>query len=107
MRIIDAHTHLFDYPNYLENLIQNNDEWGIEKCCISGLGKLFMCVDNKGIKTAIDKYPNKLIGAFYIRPGENEPKDIKNAYEDGFRLPFLVNLIMIPPIFPYGKQLKS
>ena len=86
MRIIDAHTHLFDYPNYLENLIQTNDEWGIEKCCISGLGKLFMCVDNEGIKAAIKKYPSKLIGAFYIRPGENEPKDIKNAYEDGFRM---------------------
>jgi len=86
MRIIDAHTHLFDYPNYLENLIQTNDECGIEKCCISGLGKLFMCVDNEGIKAAINKYPNKLIGAFYIRPGENEPKDIKNAHNDGFKM---------------------
>ena len=86
MRIIDAHTHLFDYPNYLEKLIQTNDECGIEKCCISGLGKLFMCVDNGGIKDAINKYPNKLIGAFYIRPGDNEPKDIKNAHEEGFRM---------------------
>ncbi len=86
MRIIDAHTHLFDYPNYLENLIKTNDEYGIEKCCISGLGKLFMCVDNEGIKAAINNYPNKLIGAFYIRPGENEPKDIKNAHEEGFKM---------------------
>ena len=86
MRIIDVHTHLFDYPNYLENLIQTNDECGIEKCCISGLGKLFMCVENEGIKAAINKYPNKLIGAFYIRPGENEPKDIKNAHEEGFKM---------------------
>ncbi|MBA7704681.1 hypothetical protein ES703_113499 [subsurface metagenome] len=86
MRIIDAHTHLFDYPNYLENLIRTMDDCVIEKCCISGLGKLFMCVDNKGIKAAINKYPNKLIGAFYIRPGENEPKDIKNAHEEGFKM---------------------
>ena len=86
MRIIDAHTHLFDHPDYLENLIRTNDECGIEKSCISGLGKLFMCVDNEGIKAAIDKYPKKLIGAFYIRPGVNGPKDIKNAYEEGFKM---------------------
>jgi len=86
MRIIDAHAHLFDHPNYLENLIRTMEDCEIEKCCISGLGKLFMCVDNHGIKLAIEKYPNKLIGAFYIRPGENEPKDIRKAYDDGFKM---------------------
>ena len=86
MRIIDAHVHLFDYPNYLEKLISTLEDCEIEKCCISGLGRLFMCVDNHGIKLAMEKYPNKLIGAFYIRPGENEPKDIKNAHEEGFRM---------------------
>ena len=86
MRIIDAYAHLFDHPNYLENLIHTMDDCEIEKCCISGLGKLFMCVDNHGIKLAIEKYPNKLIGAFYIRPGDNEPKDIRKAYDDGFKM---------------------
>jgi predicted TIM-barrel fold metal-dependent hydrolase len=86
MRIIDAHTHLFDHPNYLENLIQTLDECGIDKCCISGLGKLFMCVDNNGIKTAMSKYPNKLIGAFYIRPGESYPQEIRKAYKEGFKM---------------------
>ncbi|MFX1446422.1 MAG: amidohydrolase family protein [Promethearchaeota archaeon] len=86
MRIIDAHAHLFDHPNYLENLIRTLDDCGIEKCCISGLGKLFMCVDNEGIKSAIDQYPDKLIGAFFIRPGDNQPKDIKNAHEEGFKM---------------------
>jgi predicted TIM-barrel fold metal-dependent hydrolase len=86
MRIIDAHAHLFDIPNYLENLIRTLEECKIEKCCISGLGKLFMCVDNKGIKAAIDQYPDKLIGAIFIRPGENNPNDIKNANENGFKM---------------------
>ena len=86
MRIIDAHTHLFDYPNYLENLIKTNDECGIERCCISGLGKLFMCVDNEGIKAALEKYPKKLIGAYYIRPSENSPKDIIKGHEEGFKM---------------------
>jgi predicted TIM-barrel fold metal-dependent hydrolase len=86
MRIIDAHTHLFNHPNYLDNLIRTLDKCGLEKCCISGLGKLFMNVDNEGIKAAMEKYPNKLIGAFYIRPGKNEPKDIKKASEEGFKM---------------------
>jgi predicted TIM-barrel fold metal-dependent hydrolase len=86
MRIIDAHAHLFNHPKYLEHLIRMMDECGIEKCCISGLGKLFMCVDNKGIKTAIDKYPERFIGAIYIRPGLNTPNDIKEAYEEGFKM---------------------
>ncbi|TFG28439.1 MAG: hypothetical protein EU532_05275 [Promethearchaeota archaeon] len=86
MRIIDAHAHLFDTSNYLENFIQALYDCGIEKSCISGLGKLFMCVDNNGIKAAIDQYPNKLIGAYFIRPGDHKPEDIKNAYEDGFKM---------------------
>jgi predicted TIM-barrel fold metal-dependent hydrolase len=86
MRIIDAHAHLFDTPYYLENLIRTLDECGIEKSCISGLGKLFMCVDNKDIKEAIDKYPSKLIGAYFIRPGDHNPKDIKTAFEEGFKM---------------------
>ncbi|MFX0069472.1 MAG: amidohydrolase family protein [Candidatus Hermodarchaeota archaeon] len=86
MRIIDAHAHLFDTPNYLENLVKTLDECNIEKCCISGLGKLFMNVDNNGIKKAINKYPDRLIGAFFVRPGDNERNEIKKAYEDGFRM---------------------
>ena len=64
MRIIDAHAHLFDTPNYLSYLIRTMNECGIERCCISGLGELFKCVDNQGIKNAIEKYPNQLIGSF-------------------------------------------
>jgi len=86
MRIIDAHAHIFDIPNYLEKLIQTLDDCGIEKSCVSGLGKLFMCVDNNGTKEAINQYPNKLIGAYYIRPGDSKPEDIKKAYEDGFKM---------------------
>jgi hypothetical protein len=86
MRIIDAHAHLFDVPNYLENLIKTMDVCGIEKCCISGLGKLFKNVDNQGIKKAIDKYPERLIGALYIRPGIDGAEKIKNAHNEGFKM---------------------
>ena len=55
MRIIDAHAHLFDTQNYLENLIRTLDECQIEKSYISGFGIIFMCVHNKGVKDAVAK----------------------------------------------------
>ncbi|MFX1570860.1 MAG: amidohydrolase family protein [Promethearchaeota archaeon] len=86
MRIIDAHVHLFDTPGYLSHLIQTMDECNIGKCCISGLGKLFKCVNNRGIKQAIKKYPNRLFGAVFIRPGVSTSEDIYKAYNDGFKM---------------------
>ena len=86
MRIIDAHAHLLDLPNYVDQLINTMDENSIDKCCISGLGKLFNCVDNEGVSKAIDKYPDRLIGSYFIRPGINTNKDIKIAHDEGFRL---------------------
>ncbi|MFX1407336.1 MAG: amidohydrolase family protein [Promethearchaeota archaeon] len=86
MRIIDAHTHLFEISGYLEKLIETMDKCGIEKCCLSGLGKLFKCADNQMVKLAFKKYPNRIIGAYFIRPGVNELQDIEKAYSDGFRM---------------------
>lgn len=86
MRIIDAHAHLFNQSGYLEQLIQVMDENNIKKSCVSGLGNLFMCVDNNGIKDAMSKFPDRIIGAVFIRPGDNSPEDIKKAHEEGFKM---------------------
>ncbi len=86
MRIIDAHVHLFDIKGYLEKLIAVMDNIGIEKCCLSGLGELFNCVANTGIKMAIEKYPDRLIGAYYIRPGVDSKLDVIKAYDQGFKM---------------------
>jgi predicted TIM-barrel fold metal-dependent hydrolase len=86
MRIIDAHVHLFDISGYLEKLIGTMDDNGIERCCLSGLGEFFNCVDNTSIKIAIEKYPDRLIGVYYIRPGVNSELDIVKAYDQGFKM---------------------
>jgi len=86
MRIIDAHTHVFDIPNYVNNLIQTMDDCGIEKACISGLGNLFKNVDNEVIKQIINENPNRMIGAIYIRPGIDNPNAIRKARDDGFKM---------------------
>lgn len=99
MNIIDAHAHIPEVGNYLDNLIKTLDDCDIEKCCISGLGKLFKCIDNEGIKQIFTKYPDRFIGAYFIRPGINKPEEIDSAYSSGFRM-----LKVTIPTKPYDAQ---
>jgi predicted TIM-barrel fold metal-dependent hydrolase len=62
------------------------DENGIEKTCVSGLGKQFKCVDNQGIKETFENYPERFIGAYYLRPGYSEADEVEKAYIDGFKM---------------------
>lgn len=86
MRIIDSHAHYYNDPNYLEALIEQMDNCGIEKCCLSGLGDLFHCKNNKDVKDAFEKYPKRIIGSYFIRPGKSTASDIETAYENGFKM---------------------
>lgn len=86
MRIIDSHAHIFDSHGYIENLIKAMDESNIERTCVSGLGKSFKCVDNQRIKEAFNEYPDRFIGAYYIRPGYSQVDEIENAYASGFKM---------------------
>ncbi|MBD3256722.1 MAG: amidohydrolase family protein [Candidatus Lokiarchaeota archaeon] len=99
MRIIDAHAHILDTPNYIENLINAMNENGIERACISGLGKIFNCVDNNYIKKIINTHPNRFYGSYFIRPGMSSPLEIKQAYEDGFKM-----LKITIPTKPYNHR---
>jgi hypothetical protein len=84
--IIDAHAHLLDEPGYLNNLLNTMDECNIERCCLSGIGPLFHCLDNDAVKSAMQEYPDRFIGSYFIRPGLNNPDDIEQAYADGFKM---------------------
>jgi len=86
MQIVDAHAHLYDLPNYLRNLIQMMDECGINKCCLSGLGKIFNCKTNQEVRKAFKKYPKRIIGSYFIRPGKSNPNEIEEAYTQGFKM---------------------
>jgi hypothetical protein len=62
------------------------DEVGVSKCCVSGLGELFNFVTNNEVKEAIEKHPDRIIGAVYVRPGFDSPDKIDWAYESGFKV---------------------
>lgn len=91
MKIIDAHNHLFGKPlfnpdEYLDGLIQTMDKCGIEKTALSGLGRDFSCGTNDDVKRAMQRYPERILGAYYIRPGIGKSVDLDQAYADGFSM---------------------
>ncbi|TXT60127.1 MAG: hypothetical protein BAJALOKI2v1_130009 [Promethearchaeota archaeon] len=99
MRIIDAHAHLLDQENYLRNLLNVMDACGIEKCCLSGLGEIFSCKYNEDVENAFKQYPERIIGAFFIRPGIDTEDEIRTAYRRGFQI-----LKVSIPTKPYDDQ---
>ena len=86
MRIIDAHCHLAADPSYLQAFLEAMDENGIEKACVSGLGPLFAQAGNDEVKAAFEKHPDRVIGAFFVRPGVDGPDAIDRGRDDGFRM---------------------
>ena len=86
MRIIDSHVHLYDEPGYLGKLLAAMDALGVEKCCLSGLGELFGFGTNGDVGEAVRAHPDRIIGAYFVRPGVAGPEDIDRAYENGFRM---------------------
>ena len=86
MRIIDAHVHLLDEPDYLDKLLATMDDCAIEKCCLSGLGPLFAMAGNEDVQAAFGAHGDRIIGAAFIRPGVDGPERIDHAHDDGFRM---------------------
>jgi hypothetical protein len=86
MKIIDAHLHIYDEDGYTEKLLKVMDSCGIEKSCISGLGKRFGFVDNSGIEKVVKSYPDRFIGAVYVRPGFDKADTIERGYDSGFKM---------------------
>ncbi|HMF34082.1 MAG TPA: amidohydrolase family protein [Candidatus Lokiarchaeia archaeon] len=95
MRIVDAHAHILQDPDYVEKLLTVMDECNIAKCCISGIGPLFHCVGNAEIQEIINDYPDRFIGAVFVRPGLDGPAAIQQAHDVGFRM-VKVTLTRVP-----------
>lgn len=86
MKITDAHAHLMAEPGYVDNLLKAMDACGIEQTCLNGLGPVFAMQDNDAVHEAFRAHPDRIIGAYFIRPGVDEPGRIVRARELGFRM---------------------
>ena len=84
--IIDAHAHVFAIPHYVNMLVKTMDTCHISKACISGIGPIFQSITNQQVLDLLQTYPDRFIGAYFIRPGLSHPEEIQQAYSAGFRM---------------------
>jgi len=84
-RIIDFHAHigeftgLFNVKMSASDLVELNQEYGVEKTVISTL-------PNDMTKEAIDQFPNELIGLYWANPYDaGAVEGLRKAVKDGFR----------------------
>jgi len=95
--IIDIHHHIVNEKDYVPRLIDEMDRLGIDKVCLIGLGKLFEGIflaegqkpygsaNNDTVQEAFEKYPERVIGLAFYRPGVNRPEEIDEFYRRGFK----------------------
>ncbi len=86
MKIIDAHAHLYNEPDYAERLLEAMDGCNIEKTCISGLGQLYSFGTNDDVKNALKRHKDRFIGAVAVRPGCDSAEKIQWGFENGFTM---------------------
>jgi len=86
MRIIDAHAHFIDEPRYLERLLEAMDDCGIERCCLSGIGRVFGCKNDYDVREALRLHPDRIVGAAFVRPGVDDAGKVDWAFGEGFRM---------------------
>lgn len=88
--IIDVHVHYHQEPDYLDRLIAQCDALGITKICMSGMGvattsERFKLHNNDGIREAMTRYPERIIGMGFVRLGLDGPDKVDTLWEHGFR----------------------
>ncbi|MBA7490981.1 hypothetical protein ES702_01525 [subsurface metagenome] len=83
--IIDFHEHLYDRKGYVDKLVRECKRLGIDKVCISGLGRHHGMLGNDGVKEAFTKYPDVITGFGYIRLGVDNVATVDTLYEKGFK----------------------
>lgn len=90
---IDAHAHIWDSDNYVEDLMRESKRLKIDKTCLNGCpfvdnGKKELFVHeplNDKVRQAFLKYPGKIIGFAYMRLGRDKPEMVDEFYKLGFK----------------------
>ncbi len=95
MKKIDMHHHLVEEKGYVDNLLREMDNFGIEKTALIGLGPLFKglfvkgehdgsSADDNAVEKAVNKHPDRFFGLGYIRLGVDSAKKVDELRERGF-----------------------
>ncbi len=84
--VIDSHVHLYaGEDDYVDRLVAEARRLGIDKLCVSGLGRMFNMLENEAVLAAMRRYPEVIVGYVFIRLGVDGPEKVEWAREQGFR----------------------
>jgi predicted TIM-barrel fold metal-dependent hydrolase len=95
MKIIDVHHHLLNEDGYIDGLLRTMDEYGIERACVSALGKfgrrLFLrdewdgrVARNDDVGAAVRAHPDRIVGFGFIQLGVDDAETVDRLVDAGF-----------------------
>lgn len=92
--IVDAHIHYFDNPGFIDNLLADMDQAGVEKsvllptlpeCTWEYVGLTFMDVENAAVLRAVRQHPDRLVGAVRLLPyTDNAITELRKYADTGY-----------------------
>ena len=89
--LIDAHLHILAKDGFVEGMIQQMDDLGVDKGLVLALPDAWVflgarCGGNDDVLAAVKQFPDRLIGAVYLDPRDAGVLDTLRRYVDqGFR----------------------
>ena len=97
--VIDGHNHLPAGDGCAERHIEAAECVGIRRSVVSGLGPVWGMLDNAGVLSAAERYPERLIPLACVRLGQDDSGIVREAERQGFK-----GLKLTQPPFPYDDQ---
>ena len=91
MDIIDIHQHLYDPPEYLDELVEASRAHGIVKVCLSSCGAQYGQPGNDAVRRAFGRYPDAVLGLGYVRLGIDGPDLVDRLADEGFAAAKVIN----------------
>jgi uncharacterized protein len=92
--IVDFHYHYINREGFIDDLLKEMEEAGIDKTVLTGLSDDLLWESdvfgsfcgNMDVLAAVRKYPDRLIGGIYIDPREKDFMDTFEKYfQEGFK----------------------
>jgi len=84
-RVLDNHCHYQLTDGFLEEMLQQGQEAGVEVFCLNGGGPRWRQHDNDGIMAAAQAHPGVILPFAFCNLGEQSAADVYAWYRAGFR----------------------
>jgi len=82
---IDAHVHVSLEQGYADKLVAEMDRVGFDRALLNGFVTYGDQAGNEAVAAAVQRYPDRIIGAAYLDLAAQGAADVKTFHQRGFR----------------------